>query len=184
MGAPTGDRPAATTSGGVGADRAVAFRRLAERHLDGSYRLAAVILGDGPDAQDAVHDAFVTAWLGFGTLRERERFEAWFGRILVNTCRDRLRRRSRWPVRDISSMPIAPADDPTARVADRIVVRRALCQLKPDDRILLALRYYRDLSVDDVAAALGIAPRAAASRLHRALGRLRGALDGAGGVAS
>lgn len=89
-------RPTATTSGGVEADRAVASHRLVECYLDDSYRLAAVILSDVLAAQDAVHDAFVTVWQGLESLREPDRFEAWFGRILVNTCRDRLRRGRRW----------------------------------------------------------------------------------------
>jgi RNA polymerase sigma-70 factor (ECF subfamily) len=67
--------------------------------------------------------------------------------------------------------------DPTATVPDEVVVRRALRQLKPDDRIVLALRFYRDMKVDDIAATMGIRPRAATSRLHRALERLRHILD-------
>ena len=57
-----------------------------------------MILGDPVEAEDAVHDAAVVAWRGFAGLRDRDRFEAWFGRILVNGCRDRLRRRRRRPI--------------------------------------------------------------------------------------
>ena len=67
-----------------------AFRRLVERQLDASYRLAAVILGDRVEAEDAVHDAAVAAWQGFAALRDPDRFDAWFRRILVNGCRDRV----------------------------------------------------------------------------------------------
>jgi RNA polymerase sigma-70 factor (ECF subfamily) len=162
---------------GEDADRAAAFRRLADLQLDRSYRLAAVILGDPLEAQDAVHDAFVTAWRKWDSLRDPSRFEAWFGRIVVNTCRNRLRRAHRWQLRDISDEQGLLADDTIAPVADRVVVRRALDGLKPDDRIILALRYYRDMKVDDIAAALGIHPRAVSSRLHRALERPRHSLD-------
>ena len=157
--------------------QADAFRRLAERHLDPSYRLATVVLGSNTEAQDAVHDAFVTAWLKWHTLRDQDRFEAWFRRIVVNTCRNHLRRARRWSVHDISDdLGLAEADR-IAPVDDQIVMRRALNQLKPDDRIVLALRYYRDMKVDDDADALGIRPRAVASRLHRALSRLRAVLE-------
>ena len=80
-------------------------------------------------------------------------------------------------VRDISDGPDIVAADPTAAVSDEVVIRRALGRLKPDDRVVLALRFYRDMKVDDIAAAMGIRPRAASSRLHRALQRLRRALD-------
>ncbi len=159
------------------AQRELAFRRLADRQLDRCYRLAAVVLGDQTEAQDAVHDAFVIAWHKYDTLRDRARFEAWFDRVVVNTCRDRMRRAHRQQVGDISARPDVAGPDPTEPVADEIVVRRALSRLGPDDRIVLALRFYRDLQVDDIADLLGINPRAASSRLHRAVERLRRNLD-------
>ncbi len=84
----------ATTLG----DRRAAFEALADAELDGAYRLAGVILGDPWQAEDATHDAVVQAWLRYGSLRDPDRFGAWFQRILVNGCRDRLRQRSRRPV--------------------------------------------------------------------------------------
>ncbi len=162
---------------GARAERELAFHRLADGHLDRSYRLAAVVLGDGAEAQDAVHDAFVTAWRKFESLHDHGRFEAWFDRIVVNTCRDRLRHARRVVVHDLSTRPDIAGGDPTASVPDELVVRRALEQLRPDDRIVLALRFFRDMRVDDIAVALGIRPRAATSRLHRALERLRAILD-------
>jgi RNA polymerase sigma-70 factor (ECF subfamily) len=158
-------------------ERETAFHRLADLHLVRSYRLATVVLGSEAEAQDAVHDAFVTAWRKYDSLREPGRFEAWFDRIVVNTCRDRLRRARHLQVRDIATGPEMMGADPTARVADEVVVHRALAQLGPDDRLVLALRYYRDMKVDDIAAAMDIRPRAATSRLHRALERLRRILE-------
>jgi RNA polymerase sigma-70 factor (ECF subfamily) len=76
---------------GESVGRASAFRRLADQHLDEAYRLATAILHDEADAQDATHDAFERAWRKWSTLRDESRFDAWFGRILVNECRDRLR---------------------------------------------------------------------------------------------
>ena len=157
--------------------RADAFRSLAEQHLDANYRLATIILGNGVEAQDVVHDAFITAWQKWHTLRDPERFEAWFRRIVVNTCRNRLRRGRRWKVQEISDDLGLRGTDEIGPIEDQVVVRRALDQLKPDDRIVLALRYYRDMKVDDVADAMGIRPRAVSSRLHRALGRLRRVLE-------
>ncbi len=161
----------------VHADRALAFHRLADRHLERSYRLATVVLDGSSEAQDAVHDAFVTAWRKYDTLRDPRRIEAWFDRIVVNTCRDRLRRHKLIQVREISEGPDIAGGDPTVVVPDEVAIERALARLRPDDRIVLALRYYRDMKVDDIAAAMGIRPRAASSRLHRALERLRKVLD-------
>ena len=70
-----------------------AFAALTRQNLDGAYRLAWAILRDSAEADDATQDAFAIAWRKRSSLREPDRFEAWFGRILVNVCRERLRSR-------------------------------------------------------------------------------------------
>ncbi len=94
-----------------------AFRSLVDRRLDASYRLATAILREPADAQDAVHDAFVTAWRQWPSLRDPASFDGWFQRIVVNTCRNRLKRASLVRVTDISeelqvATPDAYAGDP------------------------------------------------------------------------
>ena len=73
-------------------DRA-AFDALVRLKVDAVYGTALAILGHEADAQDAVQEAFVAAWRSLGGLRDPDRFEAWFGRIVVNACRMSLRRR-------------------------------------------------------------------------------------------
>ncbi len=81
-----------------------AFAAFAAARLDESYRLARRILGDDHEAQDATHDAFVAAWRNRRALRHPERVDAWFGRILVNACRERLRRGARRPTVVLSTI--------------------------------------------------------------------------------
>lgn len=174
---------ASRTVQGTMDDRATAFAALLDRGLDSHYRLAAVILGDPVEAEDAVHDAAVVAWRGFAGLRERDRFEAWFGRILVNGCRDRLRARKRRPVvvpiPSLEPVPFALAagDDTGRAVLTRDLIDRALGDLDPDHAVVVALRYYADLTVPEIASRLGIAEGTVKSRLHTALRRLRGAVE-------
>ena len=160
----------ATTDDGDGG-RAVAFERLAAEHLDGSYRLARAILGRSGDAEDAVHDAFETAWRKWPSLREPGRFEAWFGRIVVNTCRDRLRRQARTRTYELD--PRQAGHDALVGAEVRDELDRALARLKPDDQIVLALRYYRDLTIADIAALMNVRQGTVMSRIHRAQARLR-----------
>lgn len=160
-------------------DRATAFSTLLDRGLDGHYRLAAVILGDPIEAEDAVHDAALAAWRGFAGLRQHDRFEAWFSRILVNGCRDRLRVRKRQPTIvaiDLGSdmdADLRSGVEPSLDVGDRDQLARAFARLEPDHAIVIALRYYVDLTVPDIATRLGIAEGTVKSRLHHALRRLR-----------
>ena len=152
-------------------ERHDAFERLAQEHLDSSYRLAGAILGRSGEAEDAVHDAFENAWRKWSTLREPARFEAWFGRIVVNTCRDRLRRSTRRRTEELDGHE--PGHDPLAGNEVRDELDRALARLKPDDQVVLALRYYRDLTVDDIAELMDVRPGTVMSRIHRAQARLR-----------
>jgi RNA polymerase sigma-70 factor (ECF subfamily) len=156
--------------------REVAFRALADRHLDASYRLAHAILGQRAEAEDATHDAFITAWRNWSRLRDPELFERWFHRILVNTCRNRLRQISRGRQFDGAALPPMAADayGPTH---DRDLLWPAMERLAPDHRVVLALRYYGDLSVDQIAARIGVRAGTVKSRLHRALQALRTELD-------
>ena len=160
--------------------RGGAFGRLADEHLDRAYGLARAILRDPAEAQDATHDAFVQAWRKWDTLRDQARFEQWFDRILVNTCRNRLRAPSRRTT-DIS-LEVALATGDHARGSDdRAAIGSAIAGLSPDHRVVVALRYYRDLTVDEIASRLGIPPGTVQSRLHYALKRLHGAIDAPGG---
>ncbi len=160
--------------------RSDAFRRLVDRHLDGAYRLAAVILDDRVEAEDAVHDATVAAWRSFASLRDADRFEAWFRRILVNGCRDRLRARARRSVVDVgrelveSEHPLVA--DAAERTATRDALDRSLASLDADHQVVVALRFGADLTVPAIAEALGIPEGTVKSRLHHAMGRLRASM--------
>ena len=161
--------------------RRAAFDALLAAELDGAYRLAGVILGDQWQAEDVTHDAVVQAWLRFGSLRDRDRFAAWFGRILVNLCRDRLRERVRRPIA-VGAPADRPTDDRTAAVDDRLVLDRAFAELSPDHRVALVLRFYADLPVDAIAELVGVPAGTVKSRIHVAVSRMRDALgDDEGG---
>jgi len=158
------------------ASRAAAFEALIEQRFHESYKLANAILADPPSAQDAVHDAFVKAWERWPSLREPASLDAWFKRIVINTCRDRLRQAKHREAADIAAQTDLATPDPARDVDERARVEQALTLLKPDDRVLLALRYYEDLTLDDIAALLGVPTGTVKSRLNAAHGRLRSTL--------
>jgi RNA polymerase sigma-70 factor (ECF subfamily) len=158
-------------------ERGRAFLGLADDHLDAAYRLARAILRDSGEAQDATHDAFIQAWRKWSTLRDPSRFEPWFDRILVNACRNRLRRASRWQATDISTEVAIATGDPIGQANDRELIGAALATLSAEHRVVVALRYYRDLSIDQIALRLEIPAGTVQSRLHYALERLHLAIE-------
>lgn len=175
------EREAGSRLVGVADARADAFRDLLDRRLDGAYGLAAVILGDRAEAEDAVHDAAVLAWRRWDDLRDPDRFDAWFRRILVNGCRDRLRSRARRRVVDVGR-ELVEAEHPrvadaSQAAADRDALGRAFEALGADERIIIVLRFHLDLTVPAIAVAVGIPEGTVKSRLHAALARMRVALE-------
>ena len=174
MGVPTLHQDLAAT----GDARETAFARFVESRLADHYRIAAVILGDPIEAQDATHDALAQAWRGRDVLRDVDRLDAWVGRILVNECRDRIRRRRRRPVTDISeevSISLA-APDQLKSAADRDEIGRAFAVLNADQQIAVALRFYADLTVDQIAERVGAPAGTIKSRLHHAMAAMNAEL--------
>jgi RNA polymerase sigma-70 factor (ECF subfamily) len=161
--------------------RANAFTRLTAARLASLYRLATAILGDPVEAEDATHDAAVRAWERWGSLRDPDRFEAWFQRILINECRDRLRRRRLRPL----SVPLPereagrPVTDGTEAVAERQALAQAVAALEPDQRIAVVLHFYLQLSAEQIAERTRTRVGTVKSRLHYAVRALRAARDAA-----
>ena len=160
------------------AARAAAFQRLVDERLDATYRLARLILRDAQEAQDATHDAFVRAWREHHRLRDPEKFDAWFGRILVNVCRDRLRRAGHRRHDGLDrAAALASPNDAHQAVAERDRLERAFGGLNADQRAAVVLRFYSDLTVEQVARTVGAPVGTVRSRLHYGLKQLRRALE-------
>jgi RNA polymerase sigma-70 factor, ECF subfamily len=173
-----GTMPGSAALRGRPADvRAAAFTELTDHHLDASYRLAALLLGNIADAEDATHDAAVLAWQRWPSLRDPERFGAWFQRILVNVCRDRMRRhRLR---RIVPESEDRRSVDPFEGHAERTALRDSLDRLTPEHRVVVVLRFFADLTIDEIADRTGERSGTVKSRLHYALSELRAAYDAA-----
>jgi RNA polymerase sigma-70 factor (ECF subfamily) len=139
-----------------------------------AHRLANWILHDPAAAEDAVQEAALLAWDRRRSLRNTDTFDAWFNKILVNACRQELRRRGRRPVvTEVEPM----ADGGQGRLAVRDELTRAILALTADEQIVVALRFGRDLTVPQMAAATGVAEGTIKSRLHYSLEHLRAALE-------
>jgi RNA polymerase sigma-70 factor, ECF subfamily len=155
-----------------------AFTTLAAAAIAGLDTAAWLILRDPEQAKDAVQNALVRAWRDLPTLRDPDRFDPWLRRLLVRACIDEARRTRRHRV-DLPLIDIhaAPAAGPEPAIADRDQLERAFLRLGPEERATVVLRYYLDLSLPEVASALGIPLGTAKSRVHRGLQQLRAVLD-------
>lgn len=134
------------------------------------FRLALLMLDNAAEAEDVVQEAAVKAWRKLRTVRGDAR--PWFFAIVANECRST--RRRRW----FSVLRRDDIDVPTDwhDPVDGAELRRAVRTLTHEHRMVIALRFYLDLPLDDVAAALGCPVGTVKSRIHRACAALRVAL--------
>lgn len=156
-----------------------AFAALATMAYPRLHQVAFRILRDRPAAEDATQQAVLSMWRDLPQLREPSRFEAWSYRLLVNACNSEFRRRKRaLPLVGRATPTEAIAPDDFGRLFDRDQLERAFATLTVDHRVVLVLRYYLDLSIKTIAETLDVPMGTVDSRIHRALGRTRHALEG------
>ncbi len=136
------------------------------------YRIAQAMLWREADSLDAVQEAVFRGWLKKDSLQDGERLEPWLMRILVNQCRDMLRRRRREPAALLAE---AGGED---RLCEDLQLRLALKKLPEKYRLPLVLHHMEGYKVSEVAELLRIPKGLVNSRLHQARKTLRDLLDG------
>ncbi len=173
----------------LAAGDAGAFRTLVERETPNVFRTCYRILGRVEDAEDATQETFVLAYRSLGSYRGDGPPGAWLAMIATREAwrrsSSRTRRESRSAVLDDALSAVLPgAGSPLGEVLDgeqRETVRSAVAALGEPYRSVVALRFFGELSVAEVAAATGRPEGTVKAQLHRGLGKLRDVLA-AGGV--
>jgi RNA polymerase sigma-70 factor (ECF subfamily) len=160
---------------------ATAYEELVHLHQGIAFRTAYLITGNAADAEEAAQDGFVKAWRALGRFRPGAPFRPWLLRIVANEARNRRRsggRRGALELRLAAEEPsggAAPSPEAATLAAEqRRALLEALGRLRDDDRLVLACRFFLDLSEEETASALGVRPGTVKSRQSRALERLRG----------
>jgi RNA polymerase sigma-70 factor, ECF subfamily len=175
--------PDASLAGRAARGDVDAYEALVRRHHASCLRYAERMLRHRADAEDAVQDTFMRAFLAIGRYDERQPFRGWLFRILVNRCRtvalQRSRRTRRFPNDEIAlanAASTAPAEgDETAEA-----VRRAVDELEPLLREAFLLKYVEGMEYREMAAVLGAGVSALKMRVKRACDVLRPRLAGEG----
>lgn len=161
-----------------------AFGEIVTRYQSLAQRTAYVITRDADAAQDVAQEAFVKAYRALGRFRQGAPLRPWLLRIVANEAINRARAGSRHPTLELSAAEARTADPAASPEAHalaaerRETVLRALNDMKEDDRLVIAYRYFLDLSEVEMADVLGIARGTVKSRLSRAMSRLREHLRG------
>ena len=161
------------------AARALDFDALYRDARDDVFAYTATLLRDHAAAEDVTAQAFERAY------KKRSRYDArrgtpraWLFGIVRNAALDELRKRKRAATAEMPEPNPEPAPDEAAELAaERDAVRAALQRLAPRDREVIALKYHAELSNAELATVLGVSPTNAGTLLHRAMTKLREAID-------
>ncbi len=149
-----------------------AFTDLLVPLVEPGYRLACAMLHDSQAAEDVVQEASLIAWRKVDAVPDHTQVRPWFLGIVANECRNA--RRKKW----ISGVTLGLPDWLSARSSEERIVqgadlRRALGRLEHIDRVVIALFFYLDMPLDEVAAVVGASVDATRARLYRSIRRLR-----------
>ena len=150
-----------------------AFRSLFETHKDKVYSIALYFFGgDEALAGDITQQVFLKLFTRIGQFRHQSEFTTWLYRLTTNTCIDEQRKRRRFqpfpeslPEAKVNALPAAEARFRRLEVADS--VRVAIAALKPKLRIAILLKYFEELSYEEIAQVLNCSKGTVASRLNR-----------------
>ncbi|WP_326762568.1 RNA polymerase sigma factor [Streptomyces phaeochromogenes] len=150
-----------------------AFAVLVQRHAAALIRLATSLLGTGAEAEDAVQDAFLSAWRRLPEFQGRSSFGTWMYRIVTNRCLNVLRaRKPVAPLEAAGDVPAAEHATSPARITEgRDAVRElgeALDLLSAEQRACWVLRELDGRSYEFVADTVGISQEAVRARVFRA----------------
>jgi len=168
-----------------------AFRAIMQKHNRRLYRIARGILRNNTEAEDAVQDAYVSAFTQLASYRGESTLATWLSRIVMNEALGRLRRRR--PTVDLAALesvrseaeiirfPLStPSDDPERTMAQRQIlqlVEQATDNLPEVFRLVFVTRVIEGMSVEETSELLGIKPETVKTRLHRARRLVRDQLD-------
>lgn len=152
-----------------------AFDRLYLRHQDYVYNVCLGVLGNPDDARDCAQETFLRAYRKVGEFRARAAFSTWLYRVAVNVCVGHLRKRPRAAAASLEDENVREIADDAPEVwtglereVDEKLVREVVASLSPDYRTVLVLRYFQNLSYEEMVEVLGYNMGQLKVKLHRA----------------
>ena len=161
-----------------------AFTNLIKRYQRAVYNLCYRMLGSPNDAEDAAQEAFLRAYRAIKRFDPDRKFSTWVMSIASNYCIDQLRKKRLFTL-SLDEMPFLDVSENGPGPEGRLIngefeagVREILGSLGEMDRAAVIMRYWYELSYDDIGKALDLTNSAVKSRLHRARRALAEAWEG------
>ena len=162
----------------IGGDRD-AYAELVRQHQDIAFRTAFLVTGSAAEAEDAAQEGFVKAWRSLDRFRRGAPFRPWLLAIVVNEARNQRRHAGRQAALALRAYDprVDDVEEHVSLRSERERVVALVSEMREDDRLAIGCRYFLGLSEEEMADALGWPRGTVKSRLSRALGRLREAME-------
>jgi RNA polymerase sigma-70 factor, ECF subfamily len=170
---------------------AEAWGELYRDYAPAIFRFCRRALPTREDAEDATMEVFMKVRDKLGQYDQNRSFTAWLYKVSANHCWDMLRRRKIRQDKETEDVDSVPLEHPDPSQLERLIeqrtseeVRKALDKLGGRARMALVMRYYSDMSYDEIADALGVRRAFVGVVLLRARHELRQTLEGASALAA
>lgn len=157
------------------------LERFMNEYGDALFRMCYLYLKDYQLAQDTVQETFIKAMQAYDSFEHKSSEKTWLIRIAINCCKNVIR--SRW----FQIRKNDPGDylektdaDPIECFLEKDSISSAVMKLNANDRQMIVLYYYQEMSAKEIAAVIGKTENAVAQRLNRARGRMKKILTEAG----
>jgi RNA polymerase sigma-70 factor, ECF subfamily len=142
-----------------------AFNELVRRYWPMAYQLCFQRLRNNAEAEDIAQDAFIKVHKYLGQLKDRTKFTGWFYRLVFQLIIERSREQK---YRKTKPINVELEEKPSINSMSKLFVKDAINALSDDFRLVLTLRFYKDMSCEEIAQHLGEPVGTVTSRLHRA----------------
>lgn len=148
------------------------FIQLIEPIKEKLYRVSFVYLRNEDDALDCVHDGIIKAIKSLDTLKEPQHFNTWITKIIVNVCKDHIKKNSKVVLVDINNYENKLISEDNKNDIN-FEIKTALNKLSEKERNLIVMRYLEDNSLKDIVTKTNLPLGTVKSRLNRTLIKLR-----------
>lgn len=148
------------------------FIQLIEPIKEKLYRVSFVYLRNEDDALDCVHDGIIKAIKSLDTLKEPQHFNTWITKIIVNVCKDHIKKNSKVVLVDINDYENKLISEDNKNDIN-FEIKTALNKLSEKERNLIVMRYLEDNSLKDIVTKTNLPLGTVKSRLNRTLIKLR-----------
>ncbi|MBT2757444.1 sigma-70 family RNA polymerase sigma factor [Mesobacillus foraminis] len=151
-----------------------AFQELIQNEKNKLFRMAYLYVKNEGDALDIVQETIYKAFISIKQLNEPSYFSTWLSRILINTALDFIKKSNR--ILTLSDIEVA-GNDQSFRIEEKLDLVAAIRQLEVQYKTVIILRYYKDLSIKQIAEILHCPEGTVKTRIHRAIKQLKSYLS-------